>query len=52
MEKKRIKSPQDAIRAGIAFITEDRKEEGLFLDQSLIFNKTIAKLQKSKKIMD
>ncbi|MFE4810643.1 sugar ABC transporter ATP-binding protein [Peribacillus simplex] len=47
-EEKKIKSPRDAIRAGIAFITEDRKEEGLFLDQSLIFNKTIAKLQKVK----
>lgn len=47
-EEEKIKSPRDAIRAGIAFITEDRKEEGLFLDQSLIFNKTIAKLQKVK----
>ncbi|MGW9019730.1 sugar ABC transporter ATP-binding protein, partial [Priestia megaterium] len=47
-EQKIIKTPQDAINAGIAFITENRKEEGLFLDQSLIFNKTIAKLKKVK----
>lgn len=47
-EQKIIETPQDAINAGIAFITENRKEEGLFLDQSLIFNKTIAKLKKVK----
>lgn len=48
-EKKKINNPLDAIKAGLAFITEDRKEEGLFLDQSLIFNKTIAKINKVKK---
>ncbi|WP_078409856.1 sugar ABC transporter ATP-binding protein [Priestia abyssalis] len=47
-EQKVIRKPQDAIDAGIAFITEDRKGEGLFLDQSLIFNKTIAKLERVK----
>jgi ribose transport system ATP-binding protein len=47
-EQKIIRKPQDAINAGIAFITEDRKGEGLFLDQSLIFNKTIAKLKRVK----
>ncbi|WP_342514882.1 sugar ABC transporter ATP-binding protein [Sporosarcina sp. FSL K6-1522] len=47
-EKTNIRHPKDAIDAGIAFITEDRKEEGLFLDQSLIFNKTIAKLNRVK----
>lgn len=41
-----IKNPRDAIRAGLAFITEDRKEEGLFLDQSLLFNNTISTLKK------
>lgn len=48
-EKQNIRHPIDAIKAGLAFITEDRKEEGLFLDQSLIFNKTIAMLNKVKK---
>lgn len=44
----KIQTPIDAIRAGIAFITENRKEEGLFLDQDLVFNKTIANLDKVK----
>ncbi|GAB6931977.1 sugar ABC transporter ATP-binding protein [Calditerricola satsumensis] len=43
-----IRSPADAIRAGIAFITEDRKREGLFLDQPLPFNVTIASLPSFK----
>ena len=30
----RIRSPQDAIRAGIGLVPEDRKTEGLFLDLS------------------
>ena len=47
-EKQNIRNPIDAIKAGLAFITEDRKEEGLFLDQSLIFNNTIAKINKVK----
>ncbi|MBN8250902.1 sugar ABC transporter ATP-binding protein [Priestia flexa] len=37
-----IKSPKDAINAGIAFITEDRKNEGLLLDQPLDFNISLA----------
>lgn len=45
----RIKSPADAIKAGLAFITEDRKSEGLILDQTLEFNMTIASLKKYKK---
>lgn len=45
-EKKIIKKPEDAIRAGLAFITEDRKGEGLLLDQSLDFNINIASLNK------
>ncbi|WP_026575820.1 sugar ABC transporter ATP-binding protein [Bacillus sp. UNC438CL73TsuS30] len=45
----KIKSPKDAIQAGLAFITEDRKGEGLILDQTLNFNMTIASLKKFKK---
>jgi len=40
-----IKSPKDAINAGIALITEDRKNEGLLLDQPLDFNITMASLR-------
>ena len=34
----KIKSPQDAKKAGIGFITEDRKEEGLILNMDLHTN--------------
>ncbi|WP_027417622.1 sugar ABC transporter ATP-binding protein [Aneurinibacillus terranovensis] len=44
-----IKSPKDAIQAGLAFITEDRKGEGLFLDQTLEFNMSISSLKKFRK---
>ncbi|OLN23906.1 D-xylose ABC transporter ATP-binding protein [Domibacillus antri] len=44
----KIKSPKDAIRAGIAFITEDRKSEGLLLDQPLDFNIAMANMKKFK----
>mgnify|MGYP003585287601 FL=1 len=37
-KKAHIKSPSDAINAGIALITEDRKLLGLFLDKSINFN--------------
>jgi D-xylose transport system ATP-binding protein len=40
-----IRSPADAIAHGIALLTEDRKALGLFLDQSIAFNTTIASLQ-------
>lgn len=33
-----IKSPRQAIRAGIGFVTEDRREEGLMLGASLKWN--------------
>lgn len=34
-EKVIIKSPEQAVKAGIGFITEDRKDEGLILDFSI-----------------
>jgi D-xylose transport system ATP-binding protein len=40
-----IRSPADAIGHGIALLTEDRKAQGLFLDQSIAFNTTISSLQ-------
>src|ERR1700733_11777234 len=44
-EKADIRSPGDAIACGIALLTEDRKALGLFLDQPITFNTTIASLQ-------
>ncbi|MDD3338570.1 MAG: sugar ABC transporter ATP-binding protein [Lachnospiraceae bacterium] len=40
----KIKSPKDAIAAGIGFVTEDRKEEGLVLKLSVGKNITLAAL--------
>lgn len=39
-----IKSPEDAIRAGLAFCTENRREEGIFPDVSVQNNLTICSL--------
>jgi ribose transport system ATP-binding protein len=41
----RIKNPRDSIRAGIAFLTEDRKGQGLILIQNIEFNSTLVNLQ-------
>lgn len=40
----RIASPADAMALGLAYCTEDRKDEGLFLDQSVAFNISITDL--------
>jgi D-xylose transport system ATP-binding protein len=40
-----IKRPSDAIKAGIAFVTEDRKRFGLFLDHSVMVNLTLAAIR-------
>lgn len=40
-----IKSPQDAISHGIALITEDRKNQGLLLNQGINYNITYASLK-------
>lgn len=42
----RIRSPKDAIDAGIAFLTENRKEQGLVLIQGTAFNSTLVDLGK------
>ncbi len=41
----KIKSPRDAIDAGISFLTEDRKSEGLCLEQSITMNCILANLK-------
>ncbi len=43
-----IKSPQDAIRAGIALIPEDRKNQGLVLEMSVENNMTLATLKQNQ----
>ncbi|AEC01323.1 sugar ABC transporter ATP-binding protein [Parasphaerochaeta coccoides] len=48
-EKVRINSPADSIKAGIAFLTEDRKQQGLILIQSIEFNSTLVHLKNFKK---
>ncbi|WP_102275518.1 sugar ABC transporter ATP-binding protein [Cytobacillus massiliigabonensis] len=45
----KIKSPFDAIKAGIGFITEDRKSEGLVLDLSVRENFSLTNLKKISK---
>jgi ABC-type sugar transport system ATPase subunit len=41
----RIRSPQDAIAAGIGYVPEDRKEAGLFLDMGVAANVSAATLR-------
>jgi ribose transport system ATP-binding protein len=41
----RIKSPQQAIALGLGLLPEDRKTEGLLLQQTVGFNVTIARLK-------
>ena len=41
-----IRTPADAIRLGIAYVPEDRKGQGLFLQQSLLANVTMNVLGK------
>lgn len=47
-KKLNIKSPKDAMAHGIAFLTEDRKGQGLVLDNTVAFNMNIASLDKCK----
>ena len=41
-----LKSPVDAIHAGLAYVTEDRKTNGLLLNESIRMNTTLARLDK------
>ncbi len=41
-----LKSPRAAISHGLAYVTEDRKTNGLILDKSIRFNTTLARLSK------
>ncbi|MDR1505232.1 MAG: sugar ABC transporter ATP-binding protein [Prevotella sp.] len=48
-KKLQIKSPGDAIENGITYLPEDRKGAGLFLDQNVEFNITVANLDSISK---
>ncbi|WP_343722869.1 sugar ABC transporter ATP-binding protein [Herbaspirillum seropedicae] len=43
-EPARIRSPKDAVKAGIAMVTEDRKGQGLLLPQAISVNTSLANL--------
>lgn len=40
-----FKSPQEAMASGIGFVSENRKEQGLFLQQSVRFNTSLTVLE-------
>jgi len=42
----RLRHPEDAIRAQVAYVPQERKSEGLFLDKSVAFNMTYAILKR------
>ena len=45
-EKVNLRTPEEAIRHGLAYVTEDRKTNGLILDESIRFNTTLARMDK------
>jgi len=45
-KKCNLKTPKDAIKAGLAYVTEDRKGNGLVLPESIAVNTTMARLEK------
>lgn len=47
-KKVNIRSPKDAMKQGLAFLTEDRKGQGLVLDNTVAFNMNLASLDKCK----
>jgi len=40
----RLRSPRDAVRAGVALVPEDRKHQGVILDKPIRINATMARL--------
>ena len=46
----RIRSPRDSIDAGIAFLTEDRKSQGLILIKSIAFNASLVRLERYSRL--
>ena len=50
-EEKHFKTPKQAIQAGMAYVTEDRKGNGLILIQNIKYNTTIANLEELTKLL-
>ena len=44
-----FKTPRDAVNAGLAFVTEDRKDEGLILDMPIAANSSLASMSQVSK---
>ena len=49
-ERLRVRSPRDSIGAGIAFLTEDRKGQGLILIKSVAFNSSLVGLERYSRL--
>ncbi len=45
-----FRSPKDAIRNGMALVSEDRKQYGLILDNDIVRNMTLASIGESKEL--
>ena len=45
-QKVKLKSPKDAINHGLAYVTEDRKNNGLILSDTISWNTVMAKVSK------
>ena len=45
-EKVNLRTPEEAIHHGLAYVTEDRKTNGLILDESIRFNTTLSRMDK------
>jgi ABC-type sugar transport system ATPase subunit len=45
-QKRAIESPADAVKAGLAYVPEDRRRHGVILDLSIAANTTLASLEK------
>ena len=49
-EHVQFRSPRDAIRQGMALVSEDRKQYGLILDNDVVRNMTLSSLGESKEL--
>jgi ABC-type sugar transport system ATPase subunit len=47
---RRMKSPTQAVKAGISYVTDDRKGKGLLLDKSIAYNSTLGALEKISRV--
>lgn len=45
LQTPRFRSPSEAVASGLAMVTEDRKQNGLLLSQSIIINTTLSSLR-------